>query len=103
MNDDLGGCVSRLNIKYSKVARQICPQGVDADCSLAVTVNNHNIVGGESDQTADVARLRGTNPSRSDCGNVGDIQVATGVRPTIHSPSSCRRRARQPGEQWASL
>src|SRR6516225_7686002 len=78
MNDNLGGCVSELNIKYSKVVLQICPQGVDADCSFAVTVDNHNVVGGQSDQTADVARLHGTNPSPSDCGNFGDIQVATG-------------------------
>ena len=33
MNDYLGGSVSGLNIKYSKVVLQICPQGVDADCS----------------------------------------------------------------------
>jgi len=60
MNDNLGGCVSELNIKYSKVVLQICPQGVDADCSFAVTVDDHNVVGGQSDQTADVARLHGT-------------------------------------------
>jgi hypothetical protein len=67
---------------------QICPQSVDADCDFDVPMDNRNVVGGQGDQRVYVVRLHGTNPSRSDYGNVGDIHVATGVRPTIHSDST---------------
>jgi hypothetical protein len=50
-------------------------------------MDNHNVVGGQSDQSVDIARLHGTNPSRSDCGNLGDIHVVTGVRTMIHRTS----------------